>query len=151
MTDFNRNRRPGRSNFQRRDFDRNSNREDRQMHQAVCSNCGKNCQVPFLPSGNKPVYCSNCFEDVNKDSGNGRFERTDFRRPNFNENRRFDDTRNTPPQDTRQLEVINEKLDRILKLISSQAPVTKKEEKVAETPKSAKPRKTKKKTSSKKK
>src|SRR3989344_5294290 len=31
------------------------------MHQAVCSNCGKACEVPFRPTGDKPVYCHNCF------------------------------------------------------------------------------------------
>jgi len=34
----------------------------REMHDAVCSSCGKNCQVPFQPSGEKPVYCSDCFQ-----------------------------------------------------------------------------------------
>ncbi|MBU4396776.1 DNA-directed RNA polymerase, partial [Patescibacteria group bacterium] len=33
-----------------------------QLHDAVCNQCGKDCQVPFRPSGNKPVYCSDCFE-----------------------------------------------------------------------------------------
>jgi CxxC-x17-CxxC domain-containing protein len=28
---------------------------------AVCAKCGKNCQVPFKPTGDKPVYCSECF------------------------------------------------------------------------------------------
>lgn len=37
---------------------------DVQMHHAVCDNCGDNCQVPFKPSGNKPIYCSDCFEKM---------------------------------------------------------------------------------------
>lgn len=28
---------------------------------AVCAKCGKNCKVPFKPTGDKPVYCSDCF------------------------------------------------------------------------------------------
>lgn len=31
------------------------------MYDATCAECGKNCQVPFRPSGDKPVYCSDCF------------------------------------------------------------------------------------------
>lgn len=31
------------------------------MYPAVCSQCGRNCEVPFRPTGEKPVYCSNCF------------------------------------------------------------------------------------------
>ena len=34
----------------------------RQMFSAVCSNCGKEARVPFQPRGDKPVYCSDCFE-----------------------------------------------------------------------------------------
>ncbi len=37
-------------------------RAPRQMFQATCSNCGNVAEVPFQPSGDKPVYCSNCFE-----------------------------------------------------------------------------------------
>lgn len=33
----------------------------REMFSATCSSCGKQAQVPFRPSGNKPVYCSDCF------------------------------------------------------------------------------------------
>ena len=32
------------------------------MYDAICDECGKKCKVPFKPSGNKPVYCSSCFE-----------------------------------------------------------------------------------------
>lgn len=34
----------------------------RQMYSATCSGCGKPCQVPFQPTGSKPVYCSDCFQ-----------------------------------------------------------------------------------------
>ena len=33
----------------------------REMHPAVCANCGKNTEVPFQPRGDRPVYCSDCF------------------------------------------------------------------------------------------
>lgn len=39
-------------------------RTQREMHPAVCSSCGKDTLVPFLPRGDKPVYCSTCFEQV---------------------------------------------------------------------------------------
>lgn len=31
------------------------------MFKAICSSCGKECDVPFKPTGSKPVYCSSCF------------------------------------------------------------------------------------------
>jgi CxxC-x17-CxxC domain-containing protein len=37
-------------------------RPARQMYTATCSNCGNEAQVPFQPSGDKPVYCSECFQ-----------------------------------------------------------------------------------------
>ena len=37
-------------------------RGPREMFTATCSNCGQEAQVPFQPSGDKPVYCSTCFE-----------------------------------------------------------------------------------------
>ena len=37
-------------------------RPRRQMYPATCSNCGKQTEVPFQPRGDKPVYCSECFE-----------------------------------------------------------------------------------------
>jgi CxxC-x17-CxxC domain-containing protein len=39
-----------------------SDRGPRQMYAATCSNCGQETQVPFQPRGDKPVYCSDCFE-----------------------------------------------------------------------------------------
>ena len=34
---------------------------DRPMYDAVCSDCGKECQVPFKPTEGRPVYCRDCF------------------------------------------------------------------------------------------
>lgn len=33
----------------------------RQMYSTTCSSCGREAQVPFQPTGSKPVYCSDCF------------------------------------------------------------------------------------------
>ena len=35
----------------------------RQMYPAVCSNCGKETEVPFEPRTDKPVYCRECFQE----------------------------------------------------------------------------------------
>ncbi|MBU0612459.1 hypothetical protein KKB10_00430 [Patescibacteria group bacterium] len=40
------------------------------MFPATCDECGNKCEVPFRPSGGKPVLCSNCFgEKGNSHSG----------------------------------------------------------------------------------
>jgi len=36
-------------------------RSQREMHPATCAQCGKQTQVPFMPRGDRPVYCSDCF------------------------------------------------------------------------------------------
>jgi CxxC-x17-CxxC domain-containing protein len=33
----------------------------REMFSATCASCGREAQVPFRPTGSKPVYCSDCF------------------------------------------------------------------------------------------
>lgn len=39
--------------------------ENRPMYDVVCAECGKNTQVPFQPSNDRPVYCSDCFRNHN--------------------------------------------------------------------------------------
>jgi CxxC-x17-CxxC domain-containing protein len=114
---------------------------DREMFSAVCSNCGKECQVPFKPTGSKPVYCSDCFEKM----GGGR-----------NDSRRFDDRSRSPQaQSGPDLSAINAKLDKILNILEPkvvaptvQAPVVK-EEKIVEEIKPEKVEKKAKKTTKK--
>ena len=36
-------------------------RRDRILHKAVCADCHKDCEIPFKPSGERPVYCKPCF------------------------------------------------------------------------------------------
>lgn len=78
----------------RRDFGRSNRRsEPLTMHQAVCDECKKNCEVPFKPASNKPVYCSDCFKkhDKYKTNNSGQYEK--------------------------ELAQINKKLDRILEAL----------------------------------
>ena len=34
---------------------------ERVMHKAICADCNKECEVPFRPTGDRPVYCKECF------------------------------------------------------------------------------------------
>lgn len=38
-----------------------SQRVERTMHKAVCADCHKECEVPFKPKEDRPVYCKDCF------------------------------------------------------------------------------------------
>jgi CxxC-x17-CxxC domain-containing protein len=41
---------------------------EREMHTTTCSSCGKEAKVPFVPRGDKPVYCSDCFQSQRRGS-----------------------------------------------------------------------------------
>ena len=36
-------------------------RPPREMHDALCSDCGQETQVPFKPDPERPVYCKDCY------------------------------------------------------------------------------------------
>ena len=46
---------------QARKATRNNGNAPREMHDAICANCGAETKVPFLPREDRPVYCSECF------------------------------------------------------------------------------------------
>ena len=38
----------------------------REMHKATCADCGQECEVPFKPTGDRPVYCKECWQKRRK-------------------------------------------------------------------------------------
>jgi len=34
---------------------------ERTFTRVICSECSKECEIPFKPSGDRPVYCKECF------------------------------------------------------------------------------------------
>jgi len=116
--------RRGGGDFRRRDSG------PREMHSAVCDECGNDCKVPFKPTGGKPIYCSNCFEK--KDGGRPRGSDRGRSRGSG-----FGGRDNTNKQLLEQVSSLNTKLDRILKVIE---PVEKKKP-TSKTTKKEKPAK----------
>ncbi|MBI5359697.1 MAG: DNA-directed RNA polymerase [Planctomycetes bacterium] len=47
--------------FQRRDRGGRGDFRPREMHKAVCADCKKECEVPFKPREDRPVYCRECY------------------------------------------------------------------------------------------
>ncbi len=151
MANFNRgNRSGGGRSFEKRSFNDRGSRGPAQMHQAVCDNCGKNCEVPFRPTSGKPVFCSNCFENNRGSERPGRFgDRQMFDavcnncgndckvpfqpssgKPIYCSNCFGDKKENTgrdkgqfQPQYKEQFVVLNNKLDKILTLLESNTSV----------------------------
>lgn len=34
---------------------------ERVTYKAICADCNKECSIPFKPSGDRPIYCQECF------------------------------------------------------------------------------------------
>jgi len=80
----------GRGPRGRQDFDRGSrgrqglDRGSIEMHKSVCADCGKECEVPFRPTGDRPVYCRECFvkrrPPETENRRRGEYPREDYQR-----------------------------------------------------------------------
>ncbi len=40
---------------------KNSLKQSKEMHTAICAKCGQEAKVPFKPRNDRPIYCSSCF------------------------------------------------------------------------------------------
>lgn len=137
MRDFRPNRRFGGNNrFAKKDFDK-----PREMHHATCVTCGNGCEVPFRPSGERPVYCNNCFQEQ---QGEGGFNRKSDSRGNFS-TPRFENRQDSKPalvqpckydssELVEQMKKLNDKMDRLLLSLEPKAPKIKTSKKEVMTP-----------------
>jgi CxxC-x17-CxxC domain-containing protein len=96
------------------------------MHQAICNKCGKPCEVPFRPTGGKPIYCNDCFEgkrETGTSRGADRFSQRNYDsykasvKPDF----RSDIGKGDNGEIEKQLEALNEKMDRLIKAVEAMA------------------------------
>lgn len=139
-----------------------------QMHEAICSDCGKKCEVPFKPTSDKPIYCNECFSKHKGSSVSNSSERRSYERPRFQERRMFDaicdkcgkrfelpfnptgdkpvycnecfgrsggspgkNNNQSVNQNKEQFEMLNAKLDKIIKVLIPVAPIKEKKERAA--------------------
>ena len=95
---------------------------DKRLYKATCSDCGKSCEVPFRPSGDKPVFCTDCFNKKRdpSDSRGGSRDFSDRRAPRQEYSRPSDPRapyKPAPVTDSdikRALSEISMKLDRLI-------------------------------------
>ncbi len=69
----------------------NSSRE-RTYTRVICADCNKECEIPFKPSGDRPVYCKECFSKRKKGNlfsanRDNRPEERDFPRERYSDKR----------------------------------------------------------------
>lgn len=131
MSDYNQDSRYGGGRGSQRYGGRDSGRRGfgdrdsiRSMHKAICAQCGNECEVPFRPSGERPVYCSDCFEK--RSSEDGRARESD-RRPRFEERGTSSSSAynmggaQVSGQIVEQLKSLNIKLDKIISALEPKA------------------------------
>ncbi|MBT6995494.1 hypothetical protein HN865_03860 [Candidatus Woesearchaeota archaeon] len=76
-----------RNSDDRRSSSRDSRGRDRiERTKVTCSECKSECEVPFKPTSNKPIYCDDCFAKK-------------------------------PSKSSKDFDIINEKLDKIMKAL----------------------------------
>ena len=86
---------------------RDSGRRPLEMHKVICDKCGQECEVPFKPTSDKPVYCRDCFR---------KGENFESRRPaQYSDRPRESFESDKPNNFKKELDQINEKLNKILK------------------------------------
>jgi len=82
--------------FRGRFRENQNSRRFNNMYDVTCNKCRNKCQVPFKPTGSKPIYCDSCFKknnQLNEDKSSG--------------------------SSSEQFNQINAKLDRILKVLEN--------------------------------
>lgn len=88
---------------------------------ATCADCGVSCEVPFRPSGERPVYCSDCFrgkEGGRPGQSNDRSAKSSYERNAAQPYVRQPVATNSVS--TEQFSDLNRKVDEILSLLKTQ-------------------------------
>ncbi len=98
------------------------------MYETNCAKCGNSCEVPFRPTGERPIYCRDCFTGK-KDAPRGEYAPRD-ERPRFAQRneRPMNDFRSAPREaapdpriDTlkRDIDAMSRKLDTIISMMGA--------------------------------
>lgn len=140
MKNFNRsgrsNDRRGGGNFGRRDsgrgFNRGRDNSDRStMHKAICSECNADCEIPFKPTGSRPIFCSSCFEKQGQGGSRpNKFGGDRDRRPHFSKGGNTDQSNRGSGEIMKEIKTLNYKIDQLIKILTPKA-LVEKEKKVA--------------------
>lgn len=103
-----------------------------ELFKATCSECGKTCELPFKPSADKPVYCSDCFgRRLSNHEPRGaqqkvRENKSETKKPRDQRSPRHDAAQRQQSMAVadmqRQLTKLEEKLNRILEIINPPVP-----------------------------
>lgn len=99
----------------------------KQMFAATCADCRKQCEVPFQPVGDRPVYCKECFnkqkENSPRDAGRPNTPSGNFPKQNFTPAKPQQQASGPRLEDLkRQMDSMNAKLDTLLQKFEGAGP-----------------------------
>ncbi len=97
------------------------------MHKAICTECNKDCEVPFRPTGDKPVLCQNCFSSKKDSYAGGRdsYDKSPSKSfSNGESNNQNLETTNAINTMKAQISDINFKLDKLTRMIENIQQIT---------------------------
>lgn len=116
MESFRRNKSGGDRGFRGGRSFGEGNRKPATLYRAVCAQCSDSCEVPFKPTGERPVLCSSCFKK-NGDSHpkSNRFDEPRRFGADRSDNAGYSQKGSDPVQ--KQLQAIHVKLDKILEML----------------------------------
>ena len=107
------------------------------LHSAICDKCHAECEVPFRPTGSKPIYCRDCFRKEDGGAPTSRFSEKRFDRSDRFEKPAYRSTPHSGNEDVvKQLKALNEKMNQLVSLMNelvSGVEVEKDEEEAEET------------------
>lgn len=116
----------GRRDGSRSNFSRGGsggrNRGQVTMHQTVCDQCGKSCEVPFRPTEGKPVYCNVCFGSKKEAGGDRRgdgYSKKSFDGYKTHSKTDFGSNKGNNNEVKKQLEILNVKMDQLIEAVKS--------------------------------
>jgi CxxC-x17-CxxC domain-containing protein len=94
-------------------------RERPEMFAATCSSCNKGCEVPFRPTGERPVFCRDCF-GKKENTPAPRFERNDRPQREFRSEPQHAEKKNDSGIDDvkKQLANLERKINLVLELLT---------------------------------
>lgn len=133
-----------------RSFNRGGNSGRPTMHKAICSECKAECEIPFRPTGDRPIFCSTCFEKQGGSRPN-KFGSDRNRGPRF-DNRGAGQSNEDSKEILKGIKTLNYKLDELIKILAPKSKMVEIEPRiVSKTVKKSKTKVAKKKVAKKKK
>ena len=85
----------------------NNDQKERVEFETTCGDCKKKCTVPFVPKGDAPVLCKDCFSAKRAD------------RPRNDRGGRRENLGSSNSQQMRRIEAIDAKMDKVMAMLEA--------------------------------